>query len=381
MAIRPAPLLSWPWLSGARRAAAPPLPRRPCLAATLLLLACAWGLRAPGCSTPVFQFALENWPADPYDLLLTFNGLEAAALRQQADAVLSADGVPVANLELRLLEDPALPTGTASLALNLPNRPAATPPVWRAAWSVDHLRTVIASPARARLTEELLHRATAVFLFLPSGDARVDAPARTRLQEALDELSRTLALPEPADAAPPAPDAPTPTAIRFALLDLSPQDPAEAVLRAVLLASEPDLASLHQPMTFPVFGRGRVLYAIVGAGINRDVLSETCAFLTGACSCEVKAQNPGVDLLLQADWDRALGFDTASFLELPPLSGLSAAGAEPATAAAGPLPSAPSPPAASARPGYRGWTLAAAALALLIVLGGTVAVLLSSRSR
>ncbi|MFT5104551.1 MAG: hypothetical protein ACI9UA_000166, partial [Pseudoalteromonas tetraodonis] len=31
-----------------------------------------------------------------------------------------------------------------------------------------------------------------------------------------------------------------------------------------------------------------------------------CFFLTGACSCQVKAQNPGWDLLLSADWEKGL---------------------------------------------------------------------------
>jgi hypothetical protein len=53
---------------------------------------------------------------------------------------------------------------------------------------------------------------------------------------------------------------------------------------------------------FPVFGQGRVLYALVGAGINEMTIAETCGFLVGACSCQVKALNPGTDLLIWADW-------------------------------------------------------------------------------
>jgi hypothetical protein len=69
-----------------------------------------------------------------------------------------------------------------------------------------------------------------------------------------------------------------------------------------LLGSEPDLAGLSEPMAFPVFGRGRVLYALVGAGITAENVRKAAEFLGGDCSCTVKRDNPGTDLLLIADW-------------------------------------------------------------------------------
>jgi hypothetical protein len=59
-------------------------------------------------------------------------------------------------------------------------------------------------------------------------------------------------------------------------------------------------------MVFPVFGRGRALLPLVGAGITEANITAAAGFLTGACSCEVKALNPGFDLLLPADWDNLL---------------------------------------------------------------------------
>ncbi len=32
-----------------------------------------------------------------------------------------------------------------------------------------------------------------------------------------------------------------------------------------------------------------------------------CQFIVGACSCQVKAQNPGFDLLMQMNWELAVG--------------------------------------------------------------------------
>jgi hypothetical protein len=67
---------------------------------------------------------------------------------------------------------------------------------------------------------------------------------------------------------------------------------------------EPDLAGLvDQPMVFGVYGRARVLEPFVGKGITVDNLTQLVDFVTGACSCQVKDANPGLDLLTTWNWD------------------------------------------------------------------------------
>jgi hypothetical protein len=74
----------------------------------------------------------------------------------------------------------------------------------------------------------------------------------------------------------------------------------------MLIGSEPDLAERSDVMLFPVFGRGRALLPLIGAGITEKNIYDAAAFLVGPCSCEIKEQNPGFDLLLSADWDGLL---------------------------------------------------------------------------
>jgi hypothetical protein len=66
------------------------------------------------------------------------------------------------------------------------------------------------------------------------------------------------------------------------------------------------LKDLKDPMIFPVFGRGRALLPLIGAGITPENIEDSGSFLVGACSCEVKELNPGFDLLLAADWNGLL---------------------------------------------------------------------------
>ncbi len=101
------------------------------------------------------------------------------------------------------------------------------------------------------------------------------------------------------------------------------------LLTEMLLRIEPDLLEepqVSQPMAFPLFGRGRALYALVGKGIAPDVIEEASVFLTGGCQCTVKAQNPGVDLIMNVDWDKLVVPTETIDKELPPLAGFSGFG-------------------------------------------------------
>jgi len=113
--------------------------------------------------------------------------------------------------------------------------------------------------------------------------------------------------------------------IAFSTIRVSRDTPAERMLVAMLLGSEKDLRDAEydgETMVFPLFGRGRVLWALVGRGINEENIFESCAYICGACSCEVKWQNPGTDLLFSKDWDKALYETMVEDQPLPMLRGL-----------------------------------------------------------
>jgi len=101
-----------------------------------------------------------------------------------------------------------------------------------------------------------------------------------------------------------------------------------------LLHCEPDLGEFKaEPMVFPVFGRGRALEPLIGKGITLDNVWDYCAYITGACSCEVKKQNPGVDLLTALDWDAVIeGSQIIIDKVLPPLEGVASLLQEPGIA-------------------------------------------------
>ncbi|HMJ91098.1 MAG TPA: hypothetical protein VK530_14845, partial [Candidatus Acidoferrum sp.] len=130
-----------------------------------------------------------------------------------------------------------------------------------------------------------------------------------------------------------------------------------------------DLESEQEPMAYPIFGRGRALFALVGKGINRETIDEACSFVVGPCSCVVKELNPGQDILISAAWGDVTPVDSSLDEQLQ------GAGSKPGTpvAIAPGLPSEPKvaaisrlEPATRSRARGNGWGIAA-------VLAGGVA--------
>jgi hypothetical protein len=168
--------------------------------------------------------------------------------------------------------------------------------------SEESYSSIVSSPLRQKIGARLAKGEAAVWILLESGDAEKDGSAHETLTAQLASLAGTLELPASVDAKTDIP-------ISFAIERLARSDPAEVLLINMLLSTEPDLRDPEfdgLPMVFPVFGRGRVLYALIGEGINPDTIREACEFLTGACSCEIKDLNPGADLLLAMDWKSAI---------------------------------------------------------------------------
>ena len=144
---------------------------------------------------------------------------------------------------------------------------------------------------------------TAVWLLLESGQSAQDDSTASLLETELKKLEKELKLPELTTSPEDAILTDTPLQVAFSVIRVKRDSADEQALVGMLIRSEPDLAELSDPMVFPVFGRGRALLPLIGAGITAKNIYDSAAFLVGPCSCEVKEQNPGFDLLLTADWE------------------------------------------------------------------------------
>lgn len=273
---------------------------------------------ALACSVPVFRYALEHWPADPFQVLVFHRGALPAELEQALEGAEATEGARP-NVRVRRVDLEANPSADlvrwfeqqpeASapwLVVRFPSTSGIHEPVLSAPLTADTFAQALDSPARREVARRLGEGQSAVWLLLESGDKAADDAAEQRLQERLDYLAGVMSLPklDESDIANGLVSVPEEDLrLEFSLLRVARTDAAEAILVRQLLLSEDGLEEVEdEPMVFPVFGQGRALYALVGEGIRNETIEAAAAFLIGKCSCQVKEQNPGVDLLVKADW-------------------------------------------------------------------------------
>jgi hypothetical protein len=288
----------------------------------LLLLAVSCSLQltvreARSCSVPVFRYALERWKPDPYKGIYIHRGpltKQDQVFLRQLESVAQNPESPL-NLLIRPVETAAfgeeklkellkgpIPDKLPALAIWYPDQMGKKAPLWKLEATPVIVNALAKSPKRRQLTESLIGGESIVWIFVPSGNPQKDERAKTLIRRELD-----LALDSVAKA---------PFFVQsgvkkkklsygFPMLAISPKDPQERFFLDMLLHCESDLSEhKDEPMVFPVFGRGRLLGCLFGEYINEKSIQEIVSYLAAACSCNVKAQHPGMDLLLSAFWDK-----------------------------------------------------------------------------
>jgi hypothetical protein len=366
------------------------------------------------CNVPVFRYALERFQSDPFDFVIYHRGPLGAGAKAAVDAMqkLAADSSSPVQLQVRLVDLAALakPGALPDPRLAPPSKPPAdapppspqlpagavlpwvmvvppgdeqASPLWSGPFRAADLQSLLDSPARRTLAERLLKGDSAVFVLLESGRRAADEAAEQLLRKTLAGMEKSLQLPSQDDDAGN-PDnqirSKVPLRIAFSVLKVSRADPAEKRLVEMLdhFLEKPGMP--QGPIVFPVFGRGRVLAVLSGESLTSDALQEAGDFLCGNCTCMMKGQLPGADLLLAADWE-SLWEGRAVRSEPPGLVGLGALAKAAQQAAADSFASGaraagePEPLATAAEPVSPGSPLRQALLAtlagavVLVVLG------------
>ena len=315
----------------------------------LLLCLLLFSSSLEACQVPVFRYALERWVSDPYQVSVLHDGsLNAAAQQalQQLQTAAADDGL---NLRLTsvddlstLTEDQAwlLDAGGAPLPqvqVRYPLAAKVSTVLLRSPLTPNRVANILTSPLRKTVQSHIVEGASAVWVLVETDNDADNQSALAKLQEHLKTLQSTLELPEgvigneafaagTVDATVPGFEmdnvlrSTIPLQIQFPIVRLHASDDAEVFFRKMLLGAAPDLG---EPVAVPVFGRGRMMPGLPTSRISLESLTAACTYLCGACSCQVKEQNPGIDLLIHARWDDLLqGQLMIRERALPPLAGV-----------------------------------------------------------
>ncbi|MFZ5833734.1 MAG: hypothetical protein ACOY3P_26910 [Planctomycetota bacterium] len=283
------------------------------------------------CSVPVFRYALEQWTPDPY-LLLVFSHddgkLSISEWIEKLKLPVDENGQPLANLlpvSMSLTEPPGNPRFKTIWEENhdkakpghpwgvvcYPEAAGLEQAAWAGPLTDEALKALLHSPARSELVKRMVGGDSVVWLLLGSGDEKADAKLQKKLTKDVHALAEQVELPEILEAdmqylSGTASDG----QLKFAMsvVFVKRDDPAEKSFVELLLGTLPgvDEESEETAVAFPVFGRGRAFTALSADELIDDYLESVVSFMAGPCSCQVKAGNPGIDLLVTADWEKSL---------------------------------------------------------------------------
>jgi hypothetical protein len=319
----------------------------------------AWALAgvAMACDVPVFRYALERWEASPYTAVVFHDGPLSAedkiALGLLANA--AEDKEHPANLIVKTVDTQKDLEGAAE-ELYLRACPAKLPWVavlepqefpgmvgdemalgfrnllWGGPLELGAAQRLVDSPKRREIARRLLQGDSAVWLLVESGDKAKDDAAAELIAENLKkvqvEMKDALRPTDDSDRDPNSPaagdmTAAVPLKVAFSLVRMSRSEAGEDVLAEMLQSTDTrGEEGAPEPVAFIIFGRGRILAAFPGKQIGADQIFEASGFCLQDCSCVIKDNRPGMDMLMAVDWEGLLSGELVVDKALPPLTGV-----------------------------------------------------------
>ncbi len=301
-----------------------------------MALAASWAPWLRACDTPVYRYAMYRWHPAPYRVFYFHRGApskddaevnrlldEASSRPAPTNLVFEAVDVSKADAMDRLPDEVktacrAHRDGQLPIYAVFGSRGEA---LWSGRLDPAAVRGMLESPARTQIANMLHEGHAAVLVLLPGADREATKRAEQVLQESVRRIGQSQgaapassepvsskttspASPSDPDQDPSAPADPAPKPLRLGTLKLDRNDPNEPwLVRGLLGIEKLPPEQEKQPVLYAVFGRGRVLGPCPGDQITAESIEDLAAFLGGACSCVIKDQNPGVDLLFTWDWD------------------------------------------------------------------------------
>ncbi|MCW0220207.1 MAG: hypothetical protein OJI67_17915 [Prosthecobacter sp.] len=280
----------------------------------ILGLVCATSAYASSicaCTIPVFRYALDRWEADKFSLILPASAAQDTALNDLLRP-LRANGK--ANLEITTSKDASITTA------ELHDSRHSDRPVWSGNLNAETLPTLLDSPARQKILEHILAGDSVIWV-IAEGGTEADKIEAERIEKRLRFLEQVAALPvqnpnDPDSQLGPGP----PLLLKFTTLRLRRDDPTEQPLIHMLAGPQGKVDPTTTSFAAAIFARGRVLGAWPLTDLDDASLEDACMFLVGRCSCRLKNENPGWDILMNVDWEKTLAEVKATLISATALA-------------------------------------------------------------
>lgn len=261
---------------------------------------------ALACNIPVFRYALERWKSDAYEIVVTHAGDLTAEQWAYVESLDKASAETSGAANITVIHERDTKATTPRIAVRMSMASGRMVSHWQGTFEEAKSVSLLQSPARTELVKRLLAGDSVVWLLLRSNDEAKSDAAKTLLLDSFKTLNTKISLPDGIGLPGSELHSEVPLFVKFSMIEIDADDANEEFLLSWLGGFQADAIREGEPLLVPVFGRGRALEVIPATIINPSLIEDLTMFLSGACSCQVKEQNPGFDLLLSVNWDTEL---------------------------------------------------------------------------
>jgi hypothetical protein len=234
----------------------------------IILLA---GIISLACTTRVSEWVLLNSLPNPYTLIYFHKGPQTESSEKQNQAL--TENIKNANIQFQTVKRPEI-TGPY-YGLYYQNR------LFSRFETADELEGLSSSPLREKIAAELMAGKLSVMLYLKTDNKEKDEKGLNILRQAIVS---------------------SPLGEIITVLELSRNSRDEHHFASMLLNVEDDLKDIQEPMLFGIFGRFKALEPLLGKGITEENINLMIDYFTAECSCLIKDDLPGTDILFTDKW-------------------------------------------------------------------------------
>lgn len=236
---------------------------------SLILLS---GIISLACTTRVSEWVLLNGMANQYTLLYFHNNSISESIKTQNQTL--SDRIKTANIQFKSVNRKEITKPYYELYYQ--NRP------FSKYKTLDEMKGLTSSDLREKIAAELMAGKLCVMLYLKTDNEEKDEKGLKALNNAIES---------------------SPFGNIIAVVELSRNSRNEHHFASLLLNIEDDLNDIQEPMLFGIFGRFKALEPLLGKGISEENISLMIDYFTAECSCLIKDDLPGTDILFTDKWE------------------------------------------------------------------------------
>ncbi len=236
---------------------------------TIILLAAVISL---ACTTRVSEWVLLNSAAHQYSLIYFHKGSVSESVKKQNQKL--AEEISTSNIQFNTISGQEITEPYYGLYYE--GR------FFSKYKKVDDLRGLSSSPLREKIADELMAGKLCVMLFLKTDIKEKDEKGLNTLRGAIES---------------------SPFGKIITVVELSRNNGEEHHFTSLLLNVEDDLKDIQEPMLFGIFGRFKALEPLLGRGISEENIHLMIDYFTAECSCLIKDDLPGTDILSPDQWE------------------------------------------------------------------------------